>query len=213
MPTSLDTYIADARAKQQPDDKIKEALIRAGWPEDQVQKAFVTPQSDLELPPPPPPPQPHIGMWTGFLYILFFISLYVLATAIAGLFHDMVDKMVPDIKPSYDYYNSSDNASLVRSAVAAVIVSYPIFVTLALILKKQLSKQPAVSNLRSRKLLIYITLIGTFLIMLGHIIFIIYSFLDGKLTGNAVGHLAVTFLIAGSIFGYFISEVKHDRKS
>jgi amino acid transporter len=212
MPTTIESYIATAREKKQPDEKIKTALVSAGWPEEEITKAFTGTSIDPDLPPPPPPPQPHIGMWTGFLYILFFISLYVLATSIAGLFHDMVDKMIPDIKTTTNYYLGSDN-TLVRSAVAAIIVSYPIFTILALILRKQLQKQPYVNNLRSRKLLIYITLIGTFLIMLCHVIFIIYSFLDGKITTNALGHLGVTFLIAGSIFGYFISEVIHDRKS
>lgn len=212
MESGLEKYIATAREKKHSDDKIKSTLIGAGWPEEDVVKALTRPEIDPDLPPPPPPPQQHIGMWTGFLYILFFISLYVLATSIAGLFHDMIDKFIPDVKNAETYY-MSDNAGMIRGAVAAVIVSYPIFTILALVLKKQLKKKPAVSNLRSRKLLIYITLIGTFLIMLGHVIFIIYSFLDGKLTSNAIGHLAVTFLIAGSIFGYFISEVKHDRKS
>lgn len=212
MSTGLHDYINAAREKKQADEQIKKTLVSTGWPEDEVVKALSNQNTDPDLPPPPPPPQAHIGMWTGFLYILFFISLYVLATSIAGLFHNMIDKVVPDIKNNLSYYLNADT-TFVRGAIAAVIVSYPIFTILALILKKQLLKQPAVSNLRSRKLLIYITLIGTFLIMLCHVIFIIYSFLDGKLTTNAFGHLAVTFLIAGSIFAYFISEVKHDRKS
>lgn len=214
MTVTLESYITDARAKNKPNDVIKTALINAGWPENEVMKALEVSPIDPDLPPPPPPPQlAHIGMWTGFLYILFFISLYVLASSIAGLLHNMVDKFLPDIKEVYEVYTDVYPNSFNRGAIAAIIVSYPIFITLAFMLKKQINKQSTVKNLRSRKQLIYITLVVTFLIMLGHIIFSIYSFLDGKLTANALAHLGVTFIVAGSIFGFFVSEVIHDRKS
>lgn len=216
MPSSLESYIQAAREKNKSDESIKQTLVAAGWDEQQVNKALGIKDDDL---PPPPPPNgkvtkeiPHVGMWTGFLYILFFISLYVLATAIGILFHNWVDADIPDVANLSMTRYTDDNA-LVRGAIAAVVVSYPIFLTLALILKKQLAKQPLVRNLRSRKILIYITLIGTFLIMLGHVIATIYGFLGGTLTANSVGHLGVTFLIAGAIFAYFINEVKNDRKT
>lgn len=214
MAQSLDTYITNAREKKVSDAQIKAALIAAGWQEDQVVAALN--QSTNGLLPPPPPPQAHVGMWVGFLYILFFISLYVLLISIGIIFHHMVDKLIPDIKTASASYSDIYDSSFVyaiRGCIAAIIVSYPIFLILALTLKKQLSKQPIVRNLRSRKLLIYLTLIITFLIMLGHIIMTIYGFLSGSLTGNAIGHLLITVLVAGSLFGYFINEVKYDRKT
>lgn len=214
MLANLIAYIENAREKKVADEDIKSTLVAAGWPEDQVIQAISQKaSSDGLLPPPPPPPIPHIGMWTGFVYILFFIALYVLMTSIAGILHQWVDLSVPDTKDTSNSFGQSYNRYLMQGFIAAVIVSYPIFFTLALVLKKQLSKNIAVRNLRSRKLLIYITLIGTFLIMLCHVIATIYSFLGGTLTSNALSHLGVTFLIAGSIFGYFINEVKNDRKN
>lgn len=68
-------------------------------------------------------------------------------------------------------------------------------------------------NLRSRKILIYITLIGTFLILLGNVIVTCYDLLAGNITENIIRHLLVTLLIAGPIFFYFFSEVKNDKKS
>ena len=108
MAVTLESYITDARAKNKPNDVIKSALVNAGWPENEVLKALNASPIDPDLAPPPPPPQlAHIGMWTGFLYILFFISLYVLASSIAGLLHNMVDKFLPDIKEVYETYTLS----------------------------------------------------------------------------------------------------------
>lgn len=213
MPAELDSYIAKAREKKFSDEQIKNQLLSSGWQQDQITQALAQNPTDTSLPPPPPPPVPHVGMWTGFLYVIFFICLYVLATAIGILFHNWVDTIFPLPTDMPDYWGTFRQTEL-QGALAAIIVSFPIFAYLAILLKKQLAKNPAIKNIRSRKLLIYITLVGTFLIMLSHIIGTIFSFLNGSANVlNALAHLGVTLLIAGSIFGYFISEVKHDSNT
>ena len=219
MVAELKSYIEKAREKKLTDEQIKKQLLTAGWQEEQIAEAL---SQDADFPPPPPPPAiAHVGMWTGFLYILFFISLYTLATAIGGVFNIWVDKAIPTVinnpdSSSFDFSSfftdNFDTPSIIRGYIAAIIVSLPLFVSLSLVLKKQLVNQPGVKNLRSRKLLIYITLIVTFLILLGDVIATCYELISGTVTGNSFGHFGVTLLISGSIFGYFIGEVKNDRK-
>ena len=215
MASEITSYITKARDKKLTDKQIEENLVSAGWSQEQVATAL---SKEADLPVPPPPPNvAHVGMWTGFLYILFFISLYVLATAIAGMLNIWVDKAIPTVidtnSSNVDFFFGFDTPSIIRGYLAAIIVSFPLFVVLALVLKKQLVKQPGVKNLRSRKLLIYITLITTFLILLGNVIATCYELISGTVTGNGLGHLGVTLLITGAIFAYFIGEVKNDRKS
>lgn len=216
MAAELSDYIAKAKKRDLTDEQIKTKLLSIGWPEEEVKAALA---HDAELPVPLPPTISHVGMWTGFLYILFFISLYVLATAVGGILHTWVDKAVPSVVSSNGDFSANDLSffffdapTVTRGYLAAIIVSYPLFLVLALVLKKQLVTQPLVRNLRSRKLLIYITLVITFLIMLGNIVTTCYNFLAGTITGNGLGHVAVTLLLTGGIFWYFISEVKNDRK-
>ncbi|MEK7571836.1 MAG: DUF5671 domain-containing protein [Patescibacteria group bacterium] len=209
MSSSLDNYITAAKEKNLSDEQIKNALRLAGWPDSQINEAF-TPSNTMLM---PAPPAPHVGMWTGFLYIIFFISLYILASSIGVVFHHWVDQILPLPKDPYEYFSYYPD-SVLQGAVAATLVTLPIFSYLAFLLKKQLIKKPFVKNLRSRKILIYITLISTFLIMLGHVIGTIYDFLQGSANSiNAIAHLGVTLLIAGSIFGYFISEVRYDSNT
>jgi hypothetical protein len=221
MAAELKSYIEKARDKKLSDEQIKNSLAAAGWQEEQIAEAL---SQDPDLPVPPPPPSvAHVGMWIGFIYILFFISLYVLATAISGLLTIWVDKTIPTVIDSANNASSSDflffftdnfaTPSVIRGYIAAIMVSFPIFVVLSFILKKQLVTQPIVKNLRSRKLLIYVTLIGTFLILLGNVIATCYDFLAGTVTGNGLGHLGVALIVVGAIFAYFIGEVINDRKS
>jgi len=220
MAAELKTYIEKAREKKLSDEQIKNSLTAAGWQEEQIAEAL---SQNADLPVPPPPPSvAHVGMWTGFLYILFFISLYVLATAVSGMLNLWVDTAIPTVIDNANTNNADffsffvsnyDSPSVIRGYIAAIIVSFPIFIALALTLKKQLATNPVVKNLRSRKILIYITLVGTFLILLGNVIATCYDFLSGTVTGNGLGHLVVTFLVVGAIFGYFIGEVKDDSKA
>ena len=221
MAAELKDYITKAREKKLTNEQIKTNLLTAGWQEEQITDAL---SQNADLPVPPAPPSvAHVGMWTGFLYILFFISLYVLTTAIGGMLNLWVDKAIPTVLDSSNYRSAPDffsflvgaydTPAVIRGYIAAIIVSFPLFMTLAFTLKNQLATQPYVRNLRSRKLLIYVTLIGTFLILLGDVITTCYELLAGTVTSNGLGHLGVTVLLAGAIFAYFMGEVKNDRKN
>jgi hypothetical protein len=231
MAAELASYITDARGKNFSDEEIKDQLLEAGWSKEQITEAFAQ-VAGLTTPPPPPSTTPA-AMWTGVLYILFFISLYVLALAISGIFHAWIDNPIlkttasgPGISntSSYDlfaFFLQQNNYSyiglaqtqLVQIYLSAIFISLPLFLLLGIILKKQLVKQPQIKTLRLYKILVFVTLISTFLFMIGEIITIGFAFLSGGVVGIALRHLLVTLLIAGSIFVYFFVEVKmHGKK-
>lgn len=206
----LEKYIADARTQNATNDQIKQQLVRSGWAESDV-AAALTPQP-LETPNLPPPPVPRLGMWVAFQYIILFISLYLSATAVGGILHTVVDNLFKDRLNQFDY-GSTINNYLLNFYLAFLIVGFPIFAWLFIVLKKQVIQKPAIKNLTARKILIYITLVGTFLIMVGHLIGTLLGFLNGTIALSSIFHLGVTFLVAGSIFVYLLLAVKEDRKA
>ncbi len=210
----LEKYIASSREQNIGDEEIKSHLIKAGWSEGEVLEAL-NPIPTV-APNIPPPPVPRVGMWVGFEYVILFIALYISATSIGGILHYAVDKYIPDVLKSSDigaYVGATFSDILLKGYLAALIVAFPIFALLFVLLKKEVINKPVVKSLRARKLLFYITLVGTFLIMIWHLITTIFGFLNGVTSVNSVAHLAVTFLVAGSIFVYLLVEVKEDRKT
>ncbi len=209
----LNEYIKTARETKASDEAIRAQLLKFGWSEAEVNDGLAKKEAQsVAL---PPPPAPHVGMWVSFQYILLFISLYIAATALAGILNIAVDKNIKDSldNVSYSYsYGSDFNASLVRGYLAALIVSYPIFVFLFLHLTKQLAAKPFLRGLRARKFLIYLTMVVTFIILISHLIIIIYGGISGTVTGRSIAHLFVTLIVAGSIFGYLLQDVREDRK-
>lgn len=211
--SDLEKYIETARSKNVSDEAIKTELVKSGWPEDEVSAAISPkPSSGIGL---PPPPLPRFGMWVSFQYIILFICLYVFATSVGGIWHEAVIRLLPDNLQAqeYDSYMREAMNGALKGYIAAIVVTYPIFAALFLLLKRQVIQRPLIRNIRARKILIYLTLVVTFLVMISHLILTLIEFLNGSASSRSFAHLGVTFLIAGTIFGYLIHEVAEDRKT
>jgi hypothetical protein len=209
--SNLHKYISDLKAKDVPDESIKAQLIKSGWSQQDVDKAFIANLPGAEL---PPPPVPHFSMWITFEYILVFISMYVSFTALGGILHYAVDKQIPDSLDQTAYsYSSMLNEYLLSGYLASILVTFPIFAILFIILRRQSVEKPAIKNIRSRKILIYFTLVVTFIYMIFHLITTVYQFLQGTSTSRSLLHLGINLLVAGSIFLYLLFEVRTDRKN
>jgi len=207
----LEKYIKAAQSQGATNEVIKDQLVKSGWAETDVINALTptSPEGNINL---PPPPVPHFGMWITFQYIILYISLYMSATALGGILHHGVNQLFQDPLETSRYSSGFENVFL-NFYIASIVVGFPIFAFLFIILKRQVEQKPAVRNIKARKILIYITLVGTFLIMIGHLIGTIIGLLGGNLTIQSFAHLGVTFFVAGSIFFYLLNEVREDRKN
>lgn len=172
----------------------------------------------------------HHSLWDAFEHALLFLSLYTLATSIALILHYFVDKWIPGVATDSSSSNvglpwilglyfgvdsSSGNLelTLLRGYLASLIVSLPTFVFLFLHIARRTLHNPDIINLKSRKVLIYVTLTITFLIMQYDLISLIYSLLSGNATWNFTLHFFVTILVSGVIFLYYLLQVKQDMTS
>lgn len=209
--TQLQSFISESRKAKQSDEVIKSQLLKSGWSQDAVNEAL-TGVSKPVVPVPPPPSSAQPGMWVSFLYIIMFISLYVSATVLGQTLHHFVDKYFKLIKDSYSTFGGFQD-TLLRGYLAAMIVTAPILIGLFLFLKKQELKNPVIRNFKSRKILIYFTLVVTFLIAIWRIIRTIFEFLGGEVSVSVVLHTLITLGIAGAIFIYYLIEVREDRKN
>jgi hypothetical protein len=227
MNASLQQYIEAARTKGHQDDRIKHDLVAAGWDPKMVSTGLAGDDDDL-VPPPPPPgaghgpshgedqtsrPQAVVQTLTtrGLEYIIMFIALGVTALALGSLLHSNVNNLLGNGDGSF-------TSNTVSFAAAALVVALPVLAVLFLRLKKAELADPALHHDPSRKRAVQLTLIVTFLVGLGNIIFFVYSLMSGqndsyqynalgsRAAGSLVGdfiHLVITLAIAGGIFAYY----------
>ena len=154
-------------------------------------------------------------MWDAFEHILMFISLYVLAISIALTLKLFIDKWIPGVTKSYYYLSYETNLlkyTILRGYLAALIVSFPLFAFFFLNIVKRTMANPSMRNIKTRKILIYLTLIVAFIIMLTSIITTVFNFLNGNITLNFILHIIVIITVTGVVVGYYLYQIREDRK-
>lgn len=157
---------------------------------------------------------PQFGMWVGFLYIIYFISLYVWATSVGNILHEFVNRYVKDALEteeairSFGYFGAD---YIIRWSLASLIIFYPIFALVHLVIAHMMVVQPETVNIRVRKILIYITLIGTFLISSYQLVKFVYTYLDGSTSMRVFAHFATTTAITTLIFLVYCFQIRKDK--
>jgi hypothetical protein len=149
-------------------------------------------------------------MWSSFQNVLTFIALAVFAGAIYYLWITFINSWVPVVGNGYSGYVSSYG---INNSIAALLVSGPVFISLFFITNKKYSADPQMKKSPSKKLLNYITLIITFIILLSQTIFAITTTLNDKFTLNYGCQILLTFAITGTIFAYYLYEVRIEKVS
>ncbi len=218
-------YIKSAIDKGQTRQEISDKLKTTGWSEEKIALAFSSIDENIPLPPTPSlesasvsvkqeESSGNVSMWDSFEHILLFISLYSMGTSIALILHALIDQWILDSAINqYDYYGTEWRADSLRLYLAFLIVSYPIFAYMFNRVSKKTDIEPALRRLKSRKILIYITLIVTFLLYMTSIGQTIYKLLSGSLTANFMAHALTTIILTGIVFYYYLQQVKDDRRA
>lgn len=214
-------YIRDARNLKLKDDEIKINLFDEGWKRDDIEKAFRVIDSKQKLTIPKPDySSPHVNerkgnvtLWDTFEHILMFISLYVMVVSVIILLNALVDKLLPGVIVDGAYYRENNFSTFsIRSSLASLIVSYPLFSFFFLHVTARSKKNPDVRGIMPRKILTYLTLIITFLTVLFYVIAFLYTLISGNVTFNFMAHFFVTVVVALVVFLYYLNSVKEDRR-
>ena len=208
----LQNYIDTAREQGQGDEQIRLSLIDAGWPEQDVSSALTPNSPELAIPKFQSRTN-HFGMWIVFEYVLMFITLATSAIALAGLAHQFVEDKLSDPDLGLGYFGYFSSSSLTTTYVSMIIVGFPMFAFLFIHLRKLLLAHPEIRELKMRQIFIYLALVWTFIALISRLIRVVQTFLNGgENVGATLAHLLVTLAISGSIFLYFVLEVRKSTK-
>lgn len=174
----------------------------------------VNPSVQPQIPPGTTQVQPPITahtsdqLWSGFQNILTFISMAFFAGALHTIWSVVISNWYP--KDEGMYYGLSP--FIINGAISSLIVSAPFFISLFLITNLKYIRFPELKHTVSKKILNYITLVITFLILLLRIISAINSALNEQFTVSFGLELLVTSLIIGTIFAYYLYEVRFEKQ-
>lgn len=209
-------YIKQALKMNISNKTIRENLVEAGWQQQDIDAGM-----EQVLPVPLAPgkkaltklPGGNPTLWDAFEHILMFISMYVLAITLGLTLVLFVDKWAPGTPDGYSNADAPWRLSTLRGYIASLLVAYPLFSFFFLRITKRTLDNPRIRALSARKFLIYLTLVVAFIVVIGNIIGLIFNFLSGNITVNFLLKFMVIITISGTVFTYYLNQVKEDRQT
>lgn len=203
-------FVRDALARGLSRAEIKDALLQAGWKADQVEHALGSFAQVESFPIPVPRPKLYLSAREAFMYLVLFTTLYLTTFSLGRLIFQFINIGFPDPAAYYDYVDSARQA--IRFSVASLIIAFPIFLYLSLLIGRSIKRDPSKRASKVRKWLTYMTLFVAAGVIIGDLTALVYSFLGGAL-GMSFGLKALTVAaIAGGIFGYYLWDLRQEER-
>jgi hypothetical protein len=204
----LSRFVREALAQGHPRTRIEEELLRAGWDREQVADALGA-WVPSEFPLPVPRPRAYLSARETFLYLVLFTTLYISAINLGTLFFQLIDAGFPD--PS-ERNVVLDRNSLIRWAVASLVVAFPVFLALTRAMQRAIARDPVKRGSKVRKWLTYLTLFVAATVLIGDVIALVNGLLSGEMTTRFALKVLVVLGIAGLVFGYYLWDLRSEEQ-
>jgi hypothetical protein len=204
---ALAAFVRDALARGESRDRIRAVLRTAGWDDAQVTRALDA-WALADFPVPVPRPRPYVSAAEAFQYLVLFSTLHAVAINLGVLGLAFIDAWVPD--PAASPWASAGRRGAVRSAIAAIVIAAPVFAFTARILSRGVATDPTKRQSRVRKWLTYLTMFIAAGVVVGDAIALVNEFLAGELTLRFALRVLVVGGLAGSVFAWYLRDVRRD---
>jgi hypothetical protein len=189
--------------------QVEDALRQAGWEPEQIHGALAA-FAPVDFPVAVPRPRTSLSAREAFMYLLLFTTLYIVTYSLGNLLFQFINRAFPD-PASYDsdaYIRAS-----IRWSVASLIVALPVFLYMS---RLTIRARRADADKRSspiRRWLTYLTLFVAACVLIGDVMSLVYSVLGGELTTRFVLKVLTVAAIAGTVFWYYLSELRGDERA
>ena len=203
MNEELRQFIKESLEKGLEREAIRNVLLEAGWQERDLRGAFAA-FAEVDFPVAVPRPRPYLHAREAFLYLVSFIALYVSAFSFGAMLFGLIDHTFSDSPYRYVSYRSGVQAS----AIASVIVAFPVYLVLMRWLARSVAMDPERRQSLIRRWLTYLTLVVGASVILGDVIALLSSLLAGDPTITFFFKVAAILVITVPIFGYYLWDMR-----
>lgn len=146
-----------------------------------------------------------------FMYLLGLVTLIISAVGFGTLLFQIININFPDILNDY-YRNANSYFEPLRYAIASLVIVFPVFIWASWFIKRDISRNEEKRDLKIRKWLLYLIIFATSLVIIGDLITLLNTYLRGEITTRFVLKILSILFIAGSIFIYYLNELR-DKES
>jgi len=201
---TLAAFIEAAKAKGAADDFLAALFRENGWGAKDIYAAFGRYYQGLTgLPVPVRTGRAGEAARDAFLYLLAFSTLGTWTVALGSLMFTYIDRWFPDplarrqFEPHYQIANE----------MACVIVAFPIFLLVMRFILRDVENHSEKLESGVRRWLTYIALLAAAGTVIGDLIAFLTYFFEGDLTTRFVLKVLTVFIVAGSVFWYYLKSL------
>lgn len=142
-----------------------------------------------------------------FMYLLSIITLVASAISFGILVFQYINVYFPDLINDY-YFSPSNYYETIRQSLATLIVIFPVYIWVTRFLKKDIQENPEKRELKIRKWLLYLTVFVAALVLIGDLVALINTYLNGEITMRFILKVLTIMFIAGSVFSHYYFELR-----
>src|SRR3989344_9654 len=145
----------------------------------------------------------------------FFVSLFILVwlittvTSLLNLIFGLLDKKFPDIlNATYAYGYNTYEFTVIRGALATLIVIFPIFLIVSYFWTKLVNGQMGRIDLTIKKWMLYLIVFLSSITITVDLITLVRYFVEGEITTRFILKVVVTLTVALLVGFYYLSELR-----
>lgn len=135
------------------------------------------------------------------------MGLYVTVVALGSLIFQLINIYFPD-PLAYEYGRYAKDS--LKWPLSILVVVFPVYAWLSYRTQKDVVENPQKRELKVRKWLIYFTLSLAALVIVGDLVSLIYTFLNGEITVRFILKVLTVFAIAVAVFVYYNWNLKKE---
>jgi len=200
----LDAFVKRGLEQRLDRAHMEQALLKAGWPPDQVRQALAA-YVDVDFPIPVPRPLPSGTTRDAFMYIIVLGTMVLCAYQFGALLFEIINRLVPDAMDARNYY---PNNAAIRWSISALIVAFPVFVAMSRLVNRAARLDPTKRASRIRRRLTYIVLFVASCALIGDLTTLVYYFLGGQVTLRFFLKVLTVAAIAGTVFLHYLWDLR-----
>ena len=152
-----------------------------------------------------PQSKKHEAARHAFFYLLAFLALGFVATAIGQVGFQLINHLIAEPASSY---SGQFSQSILRFAISSLIIAGPIYYFTTRKINLELAKKEIAPDSGIRKWLTYLAIFVASAIAIGDLIFVLNSFLEGELTLKFFLKCLTIFIIVGGFGFYYLYDLK-----
>lgn len=192
--------------------ELKEELLSVGWTDEEIESAYRSSIVALGAPVPNQGNRATQSRQASTVDVVInffsFILLGIVATALGTLFFQIINLVFPDALDTMNWYSESQAMSSIHYAIAALVIGYPLYFFALRLWFRKFREDEGRMESKLSKWLTYLVLLVTAVTIVGDLIAVVFTLLQGEITVRFFLKALVILGIAGAIFGFYYLERK-----